>query len=213
MWVKLLQPRQITINGINTRFQKGDWVEVGKQTALRWLNDKVAEKPGFNYADEYIDYTSGLLVIGKLTDNERVQVTESIPGFEIAYGPTPELLFSETMIYNDKAHYFRPEVISTGFKWLENFQLCVPMFSYETLACDVGNEQDRMLAKNILKELRVPLYNTHLMFVRRCSETKELIKLWQEYNEQISNENLAFLCALYEVKPLHLALPSTWIKK
>src|SRR5690606_30872001 len=213
MWVKLLQSKIISVNGTPTRFHKGDWVDIGKQSALRFIAEGSAEKPGYNLSGEYIDYTSGMLVIGSLDNSTTAQINESIPEFEIAFGTKPELLFSETLIYNSNANYIRPELIPIGFKWLDKFQLCVPLFDYKTLAIHVGNNNDRDIAKNILKELRVPLYNTHLIFARRCDETKELFTLWQEYSEQITDTNLAFLCALYQVKPVHLALPSEWIRK
>ena len=44
-WVRLLQPYQVEIAGKPTRFQAGDWVEVGKQLALRWISVGIAEAP------------------------------------------------------------------------------------------------------------------------------------------------------------------------
>ncbi len=54
----------------------------------------------------------------------------------------------------------------------------------------------------------MPVYDTRLMFIRRCHATRELVDEWVAED---GHRGLAFLRALYRVKPLVLALPTTWV--
>lgn len=213
MWIKLKSIQNITENGKPVRYYPGDWVDVGKQYALRLVAQGLAEKPGVSLTAEMVDYTAGMLIIGELETNAKQQIIETIPHLEMAYGSTPDIPFSETLIYDTKLKPLRVELLHVGFKWLEKFQLLIPMHDYAELAVHIGTEQDREITKSIIRELRVPVYDTRLIFVRRCDETKELFIKWQEYKTKISEDKLAFLCALYEIKPVMMPLPTTWISK
>lgn len=211
MWIKLKTTQVIDVNGTPTRYHPGDWVDVGTGYARRLISQNLAEKPGVNVLSELVDYTSGMVVIGDELDNNKYrQIQETIPHLEIVYSDDVEIPFSETLIYNTKLNKLRIELLPIGFKWLKSFQVILPLLDYTTLAIHLGNSDDQLKAKEILKELRVPVYDTRLMFVRRCDETKELLSRWKAHKGNFTDDKLAFLCALYEVKPLHLALPNTW---
>ena len=211
MWIKLLSHQVISLNGTPTQYQPGDWVDVGKQTALLWISQKLAEKPGVSIAAELVDYTSGLVVIGKLDTNTSQQIAESFPQLEITTSEKPELVFSENLIY-DTTVKLKPETIHIGFKHLNTWQLLAPLYDYETLACHVGNDLDQEKLKEIIKETRVPIYQTKLMYVRRCDDTQKLFEVWDNLKSEFTDERLSFLAALYQVKPMLLALPDTWWK-
>lgn len=212
MWIKLKSAQTISVNGTPTRYYPGDWIEVGNGYAHRLISQNLAEKPGVNVLSELVDYTSGMVVIGNtLTTNQQQQIQQTIPHLEIIQSDTIDIPFSETLIYNTKLKKLRVELLPIGFKWLKSFQVILPLFDYELLAIHCGNSDDQLKAKEIIKELRVPVYDTNLIFIRRCDETKELISRWQQYKQEFTDEKLAFLCALYEIKPLHLALPNTWL--
>lgn len=211
MWIKLKSTQVIDVNGTPTRYHPGDWIDVGTGYARRLISQNLAEKPGVNVLSELVDYTAGILVIGnELDNNKRMQIQETIPHLEIMYSEDVDIPFSETLIYNTKLNKLRVELLPIGFKWLKSFQVILPLLDYTTLAVHIGTNEDRKIAKEILKELRIPVYDTNLIFIRRCDETKELLSRWKAHKENITDSRLAFLCALYEVKPLHLALPNTW---
>lgn len=211
MWIKLKSAQTIDVNGTPTRYFPGDWIDVGNGYAHRLISQGLAEKPGVNVLSELVDYTSGMLVIGSLDTNHQQQIKSTIPHIEIMLGDELEIPFSETLLYNSKLKKLRVEMLPIGFKWLKSFQIIISLLDYTTLAIHLGNSNDQLKAKEILKEMRVPVYDTNLIFIRRCDETKELVSQWKENRTIFTDDKLAFLCALYQVKPLHLALPNTWI--
>ena len=59
----------------------------------------------------------------------------------------------------------------------------------------------------MIRDLRVPMYDTRVIFAKLTPDTARLIKIW---NEIEGDRRLAFLQALYKVKPFILALPANW---
>ena len=45
-YVRVVRAKHIRKGGVQQSYYKGDWVNVGKQTALAWLADGSAEVPG-----------------------------------------------------------------------------------------------------------------------------------------------------------------------
>lgn len=211
MWVKLLVAKTVEVRGKSTRFYAGDWVDVGKQLALQWLADGDAEIPVTSY-DAVTPIGSGVVFVAadsmlvrdfksKFGDAEVLNVPE----------PGPEIPFVYTMYLSGKVP-FRYALVPAGYGLLETWEIAVPLWDYNQLACDVGSDQDRAATKAVIRDLRVPLYDTRVMFVRRTPSTQAVFKRWSEERGCIDSADtrLAFLRALYAVKPLVLALPTTW---
>ncbi len=99
-------------------------------------------------------------------------------------------------------------LLARGFGFLTTWEAAAPVWSYETLAADVATGDERKATEALIGDLRVPLYETGLLFVRRCENSERLLNLWREEG---GDERLAFLRALYQVKPLFLALPRSWL--
>ena len=92
---------------------------------------------------------------------------------------------------------------------LEKWEVAAPLYDYKMLAITTGTEKEREKTKMVIRDLRAPMYDTRLMFVKRTKNGQELLKQW---NLEVGEERrLAFLRALYKVKPLVLALPATWM--
>jgi hypothetical protein len=93
---------------------------------------------------------------------------------------------------------------------LDRWQLAVPLIDYTTLACNVGSEEERQCTKQIIHDLRVPLYDTRMIFVKRSPDTTALIREWREECKPGDDERLAFLRVMYRRCPFVLPLPATW---
>jgi hypothetical protein len=93
---------------------------------------------------------------------------------------------------------------------LDTFDLAVPLFSYTELACHVGDDLDRAITQEVVHDLRVPLYDTRMIFLRKSQETEILIKRFESERESGKDIRLAFLRALYKTPLTVLALPITW---
>lgn len=211
MWIQLLTEKTIETNGINVHYHRGDWIEVGRQTAHLWIQQGIAHRPDFDLSKEYIDLSSGIVLTGNLNTQLINNIKQDLPGIDIEISQTPQMLFSENMIWSNGAKIKRENVMF-GFKLLEKWQIAIPIFSYDILAIHLTDEQDKEYVRSILHDLRVPVYNTNLMFVRRCSDTQELFDCWQNEKQIVSDENIAFHIAYYKTKVLLNALPESWCK-
>jgi hypothetical protein len=113
----------------------------------------------------------------------------------------------------------RKELVPVGFHLLDTWQVAIPLYDYDKLAIHLAQGAERERTAAVLPDLRVPMYAWELMFLRRCDETGELLRVWREEQGAPHAEphadtlRLSLLRALYRVKPLVLALPTTWIWK
>ena len=119
--------------------------------------------------------------------------------------------FERTVIVS-KGVNMRPGLLPAGVGLLDKWQIAVPFVGYsdKDLAIYRGDDSDKNTTRRQILDLRVPVYDTRLMFVRRCPDTRRLFEAWNDWRKQVKDEPLAFLCALWDVKPLILPLPTSW---
>src|SRR5512137_909441 len=98
MWIRLKSIQNIDRNGKNYIYRAGDWVDVGKQTAMLWMARGDAEIPSFK-RDTVITGEIGVVI-----DAETITPYE--PSFNLtklklimATG-TPHIAFNKTMCWN-----------------------------------------------------------------------------------------------------------------
>ena len=207
MWVRLKALKHIHVRGITTAFQKGDWVDVSEQTANLWIAQRDAESLDVD-ASRLREVGAGIVVtrMGGFCD----PLDQLKSHVEMREG-APEVPWPRTLIW-DTTCPLRIELLPTGFGLLATWDVAIPLWDYEKLACDIGDEEDRAATEKVVKDLRVPLYETRQMFVKKCMVGKRLIDTWRQECLEGADEKLAFLRALYQVKPLIRALPVTWVK-
>jgi len=205
VWIQLARPKRISLQGVSKDYYPGDWVAVGKQMAQAWIaaGDAVVPFPQAMTAEEPAG-TAGVMVFNGQASYE------ADVGVPFLWGKDAkrELLWEKT-IWWDMAAPVQRHFFAIGFKFLDKWQVACPLWDYRELASGEGTEAERERTRAVIRELRVPMYDTRLLFMRRCHETRTLVELWDaESNGQL--DKLSFLRALYQVKPLTLALPVTW---
>ena len=114
-------------------------------------------------------------------------------------GPT---LFASTKIPFD--------LIGAGFHFLERWDAAAPLWQYDKIASDIGTSADRKRTQEITRDLRLLLYAPELLFVRDSEVGRALVKTWRAECKH-GDERLAFIRALYIVKPIFCALPLSWL--
>jgi len=211
MWIRLKSNYKIEKNGKMVARQSGDWIKVGKQEAGLLISQNRAELPGQDVIREFAGggKDAGILALGSKV--AAAVVLEELKGkLNIKYGDSsPWLPWDKTIIW-DTAVILRTEMIPTGLGLLDTWQIAMPLWDNYSLAIHEGDEDDRAQTKAIVRDLRVPLYDTRLIFARQCDETKQLFAQWGIERQKGPSSRLAFLRAFYQVKPLMLALPITW---
>ena len=109
------------------------------------------------------------------------------------------------------------EDIKAVFKWLDAWEIAAPFRDYAHLACDEGTVEERQFTAELIGDLRQPLYDSRAIWMREDSvRAKQFVKrLGTERKKCTCAEgpcDLAFLRALWKVKPLILALPRGFIQ-
>lgn len=201
MWIQLLQSKVIEQSGKNQKYNPGDWVDVGKHVALLWLSDNSAQIP--DMASSGFDLTGA----GILTDHKELlcqRLKEELKNIQVFEG-APSLPFEKTVLL-DATLPLRTSLIPVGVTMLDTWEIAVPLMNYDTLACHLGTEVEQEETKRVIRDLRVPVYDTRIMFVKRNEATERLIDNWRNAGKS----PLAFLRELYKIKPFILALPCTW---
>jgi hypothetical protein len=99
--------------------------------------------------------------------------------------------------------------------FLERWDVAAPLWRYGVLARDQGTLSDQKRTEAVIRDLRVLLYAHELLFVRDSPDGLRFLETWRaecgDGNGTGGDERLAFLRALYLVKPLFCALPRSWL--
>lgn len=102
------------------------------------------------------------------------------------------------------------DLLSSGWHFLKRWDAAAPLWRYGKVAADVGGPAEQKRTQKLTRDLRVLLYAHELLFVRDSPDGRALLTAWQEEMADGGEPRLAFLRAVYRVKPLFLALPRTW---
>jgi len=153
----------------------------------------------------------GIVITGGSLKNAKAYLRRTpVECLDIVRGDL-HLPFSRTLLWDGLCH-LRHDLVPAGFYRLTTgWQVAAPIHSYEELAQDIGTDDDKERTLEIVRDLRVPVYDPRTVYMRRCSDTERFLEVWQ--GERGGDERFAFLRALYIVKPVICALPPTWIKK
>ncbi len=208
MWVRLKTIQHIERQGKNITYHPGDWVDLGKQQAMLLMSRNDAEIPSYR-KEQFKQGEAGVIIRG-VSDVTPFQTRfdQSKLNLTLIMGD-PYIAFDKTMIYSPEAT-LRPELIGAGFSFLDTWEIAMPLYSYDELAVHIGDEKAQARTKAVVHDLRIPLFDTRLIFVKHCETTQRLFKLWLDENESGDDERLCFMRAYYMVKPLMLALPISW---
>jgi hypothetical protein len=198
VWVQLRTTKYITKQGRKVAHHAGDWVRVGKATAREWVADGTAIARDVNINKvEAPKGSAGIMMFGTKTCIE--------VGVECLTEGAWDLRWDLNLFLQASAP-MSAALIPVGFELLETWECAVPMWDYRVLAQDGGDEEDRAYTKTVIRDLRVPLYDIRVIFLRR---TDGGIALMDQYKQEGATQ-LGFLRAVYRVKPYILPLPVTW---
>lgn len=203
MWIKLKSIQHIRDHGKLVTYHPGDWVDVGKQAATQMVADGAAEIPKI----VTMQFDFNMSNCGIVT-REAGEVA-MFPSLPITVGE-PALAYDYTLIIASIGT-IRQELIPVGFERLRHgWSVAAPFVDYRTLARDIGSDEDRALTESVIHDLRVPVYDTRLVYVSGNDEGNALMAAWAEEKTRGNDERLAFLRALYRTTATMCALPVSW---
>jgi hypothetical protein len=109
------------------------------------------------------------------------------------------------------------DLLPAAWHFLERWDAAVPLWRYGVTAEDAGTKGERARTKEIVRDLRVLLHAVELLFVRDNADGRALVEAWGEEIENLKSkienpdQRLAFLRAMYRVKPRVCVLPRSWL--
>ena len=113
------------------------------------------------------------------------------------------------------------DLLPAAWHFLERWDAAVPLWRYGVNAEDVGTPSERKRTEKIVRDLRVLLHSHELLFVRDNEAGRALMAAFVEEAGEAGEQGsrgaegremrLAFLRALYRVKPRLCVLPRSWL--
>ena len=101
------------------------------------------------------------------------------------------------------------DLLPAAWHFLDRWDAAVPLWRYGVLAADVGTAEEREATRLVVGDLRLLLHSCELLFVKGNEASQQLVATWLADSDE--NERLAFLRAVYQVKPRLCVLPTTWL--
>lgn len=149
----------------------------------------------------------GILLLGK---DETIEGRAKKNRTALQNGVTPALPFAKTLITVPGTRV--PwELLPAAWSFLEKWDAAVPLWRYDVTAASVGTAAEREATQAVIRDLRVLMHSTELLFVRRNEAGEALLAAWLEEMAAGSDKRLAFLRAVYRVKPRLCVLPVSWL--
>jgi hypothetical protein len=208
IWVKLNSIQYISNKGQRFTYNPGDWVQVSRQQAQVWLAQGAAEIP--NISDYFETISSGAGIVTDDSSKAMIMVNGFGVSIEVVQD-RPNVLFDKTMYWKTSLK-LRPNLVGIGLNLLNIWEIAIPFESYDRLAVHAGTPAEREQTRLMIRDLRVPLYSTRLIFARKQNNITDLIDSWRNEVDEGHNPELSLLRQIYRVKPFILALPTTWIE-
>jgi len=216
MYIRLIIPQRIPEAGRIVLKSKGDWIKIGRQTAEKWIAQGIAEIPGLDKAEAIAGNlkNAGVFAIG--APRRTLSLRKRYPLLKVKFGRAPELLFERNLLWWTEKIVLLPKQALVGFSRIEAtrpgyaaWEIAAMLFGPE--ATTFGSEAEREKTKNVISDLRIPIFNVYAMWVRRTAATRRIISAWWNEVEDGADVHHAFLRAFYANPVPMCTLPVGWV--
>jgi len=131
---------------------------------------------------------------------------------QVALSPDWQLPWAQTLFLAPGLSHVPWTLIPAGFRFLQRgWDAAAPFLRPGVLAAELGTPAERKRTAAVALDLRVPLYEPGLLFVRDSKAGRALVATWRQECAGGADEKLAFLRALCRVKPAFCVLPYSWL--
>jgi hypothetical protein len=136
-----------------------------------------------------------------------------LKALEFSSGPIA-LPYRYTMLWKPSAQ-MTPRLVLIGFSQIVgekkgqlSWEMVARLVAGNKMARDVGTDEERAKTKALVGDLRIPVYDTGVLWARKTKATERLFRRWTKAIENGENETHAFLRALYAEGVLLCTLPA-----
>ena len=217
MDVRLNNPKTLRIDGQKVTRQRGDWVKVGRHLALQWIASGEASIPGLEDAEAMAGDLEAcmMLIRGSLEIAKTVTRKYWKLSVEEWTGALPR---ERNLIWKPDELMLSPDQAVVGFSRVEKLRseyaawdVAAMLHGDKAMASHFGSVEEREKTRAVIGDLRIPVYNTAALWVRKSEKTKKLLSAWWREVQAGASERHAFLRALYASPVYICTLPSGWV--
>lgn len=196
----------------------GDWVAVGKHKAREWIETGQAVLPDLEQERE--------VIVGELGDcgilvrhgyGEQARPLAEKHKLAIEEGGI-RLPFKRTLLW-DPALELTSSQASLGFSRIAKdgdytgWEMAAMLKGNRMLVSQYGSDDDRKQTQEIVGDLRLPVYETGALWVKRTNNTAQIVQLWKNAISDGADEVHAFLRTVYTNPVLLCTLPYRWLEQ
>ena len=211
-------------NGQLRTYHPGDWCAVGKHKAREWLANKQAIVPD--------DEKRRKIVYGELGDCGVIVRGDAAPldavldpqhGIKIAHtarnaGTNIRISWSRVLIWDTSLELSSRQLLQ-GFVRIEvpegynAWEMAVMLYDNRELASKFGTEAEKQKTLKVVGDLRLPVYDTRALWVRKTKDAERVIDIWRAELDDGADLTHAFLRTIF-TNPIRLCtLPKGWLSK
>lgn len=197
--------------GISRIYHPGDWFEVRNQEMRRLLEAGVIQTTPQVLRAEYKVDNAGLL----LRDGAVKPHNVAAYGLKCQEADGLTLPWERTVILGAGAALQASSII-IGLSRIEagrgvGWEMAVLLDDHRKLARDVGTEEEKAKTIDVVGDLRLPVYDTSVLWVRRTEATEDWLAAFRDELVDGADEAHAFLRTLYTRRLMLCTLPAGWI--
>ena len=216
-WITLKSIKHIRKQGVLKTYYPGDSVNVGKQTAIAWILDGTAEDPFGQVGPSAVPASPGDTEFGIHVRAVEGSVDLSALGdiglrVPTSYGSVAAP-YTNTFLW-EPSKVLSPRLLNYGFLRIVEggWDLASSLHSYKVLADRVGSEEDRRGTERLIGDLRLPVYDSRLVWVRDTPASCSFLEAWEVELQKGVGEFHSFLRTLYTIRPRICTLPMDWTR-
>jgi hypothetical protein len=201
-------------------FHPGDWFGIKNRNRARMLIESgQATLPGAQEAQKAI--------VGELDDcgivvrngDPKMATHIRLKHPEIsAISDGLELAFARTLLWTPSLPMTVARAV-LGFCRIEddssyaNWEAAAMLRGHNLLARGFGSKEDQAGTKALFGDLRLPIYETQAVWIRKTRRTEQFVESWREEVEGGCGDEHAFLRALFAHKIILCTLPQGWLAR
>ena len=212
-WVKAVRTViRHNLKGAYVRYDPGDWFECHNQELAELLQKGLVKTSALDIKANFANMDAGVLTIGHTAPEEMCKSY----GLDIRRSNKVGLPWERTVLWYPGKN-LTAEAIVLGLMRIDAedphlaWEMAVMLDSKSRLAKDVGTEEDKARTLEVLGDLRLPVYETGVIWVRNTEMTQAVLQLWRAEVDAGADERHAFLRTIYSCRVLLCTLPSDWI--
>ena len=212
-WVKAVRTViRHNLKGAYVKYAPGDWFECHNQELAELLQQGLVETSALDVRANYENMDAGVLTIGHDAPEDMCEKY----GLEVRRGNMLELPWERTVLWSAGTR-LTAEAIVLGLMRIDAedpdlaWEMAAMLDKKSRLAKDVGTEKDKARTLEVLGDLRLPVYETGALWVRRTEMAEEVLRLWRAEVDAGAGERHAFLRTIYSCRVLLCTLPADWI--